>query len=39
MGVGGRRVRIGGVGDGCREIDPKAFGCAGTFDLALLEIA
>ena len=32
-----RGVRIGGVGDGGREIDAKALGRAGTFDLALSE--
>lgn len=39
MGGGGRGVRIGGVGDGGREIDPEAFGCAGAFDLALSVVA
>lgn len=32
-------VRMGGVCDGGREIDPETFGCAGAFDLALSDIA
>lgn len=38
MRNGGRGVRIGGVGNGGREIDPETFGCAGAFDLALSDI-
>lgn len=36
MGGGGGGVRTGRVGDGGREVDPEAFGCAGAFDLAFV---
>lgn len=39
MRGGSRGVRVGGVGDGGRKIDPEAFGCAGAFDLALSDVA
>ncbi len=39
MGGGCRGVRVGGIGDGSREIDPEAFGCARAFDLALSDVA
>ena len=38
MGGGSRGVRVGGFGDSSGEIDPKAFGCAGAFDLAWSDV-
>ena len=38
MRGGSRGMRVGGFGDGSWEIDPKAFGCAGAFNLAWSDV-